>query len=129
MTLLEALAKFLDTNISALGSRIDPIRLRDKPTYPALTYQRLAPQFNPHLNSGSDLYRVPVQLTIWSKRFSETQMIGTQIIQVIEGYRGTLAGDVVAQGVVIDTDLDEYDPNTLTWQRIIDVAVWASVPA
>lgn len=67
--------------------------------------------------------QVRFQFTVNAKTAVSADAIVAAIKTAYLGYKG-LMGDVYVNGVTLANDLDDYDPVTLVYRRLVDMFIW-----
>lgn len=116
--------------VSALvGTRITPLRLMDATDLPAIAYTQISgPRILTHDEAaGSSLAQKRYQLDAWAETYAEAHAIALQVRTALDGYRGTVtsgADSLTLQGVLIEGERDDYDPETRIYRVIQEYTVW-----
>lgn len=107
--------------MSALvGSRIYPLRLPERPTLPAIRYQRISTDPADSHSGSSGLEHVRVQLGVHAATYASAEAVAAAIKTALDAVGS--AGPGQASFVVNDTDLDVEQTEGVL--RIVDVMVW-----
>jgi hypothetical protein len=94
------------------------------PTYPYYTFQRIStPQRAASHRGDSQLEQVRIQFTTNAQTALATEALAETIKRVYIGYTGML-GDVYTSGVLLASDLDDYDPVVKSYRRMVDLMFW-----
>jgi len=108
--------------IAALGDRVYPRRLPRDAVLPAVTYRRID-TVRGRSHSGPDGLATPrIQLDIWATDPDVADAIAEAIRIRIDGYRGQM-GDVPVGSVELVGDVDDDDPETGLYRRVLDVSI------
>ena len=98
-----------DSDVSALvATRIYPVNLPQKPTYPAIVYTRISGERAYSLGGPSDLASPRFQIDCFASTYSAAKDLASKIRSAINGFRGTVAG-VLVQGVFLENDNDIFE--------------------
>lgn len=120
MTLATELHQWLTIHpaTSALvGERVYPIRLPQKATLPAIAYSRVSsPPTRTHSGRGT-LEHPRYQLDCWAATYLEAEALAAAVIQALDGQRW---GNVS----LAENEIDDADPETGLFRRIVDVTIW-----
>ncbi len=111
--------------ISALvADRIYPRELPQEVDYPALTYFRVDTPRYDALDGPAGLAKPRFQIGIFSDSFEDLPTISKQLRTALNGFGGAV-DDFTIQAVTLEDERDEaYEPETKTFQRILDFIVW-----
>jgi len=109
---------------TAVGNRAYPITAPQNPVYPYYTFQRIStPQRVGSHGGDSKLEQVRVQFTPNAKTAIEADAIAETIKAAYIGLTGVYADQYIG-GVTFAGDLDDYEPLTKTYKRMIDLYIW-----
>lgn len=110
--------------ISALVStRCYPLTLPQGVTLPAITYQTIAhPGLISH-DGAVGLARVRIQVDCWDDDYAGALALGAQVRSALLGYAGAMGATAAANGRIVN-ELDDYEPETKIWRRLVDAAIW-----
>lgn len=67
--------------------------------------------------------QVRYQFTVNSKTAMGADAVVSALKTAYLGYKG-LMGDVLVNGVTLANDLDDFDPATLVYRRLVDMMIW-----
>ena len=114
MLIEAAIFKYLSEYTGLVGKRVYPSKLPQKPTLPAITYQKIS---GPHVHSHggiSGLTRPRYQFTCWAEKYSDAKAIAEVLRLALDGYKGTMGGSggVDVSAILSEGDGDIYDPET-----------------
>jgi hypothetical protein len=128
MTFGEGIYSFMSATLST-GNRIYPLTLPQGVTLPAVTYQVVSETpLNTHSTAQDspthvvEIQTTRVQFSFYGRRYSETEALANEFKASVLGYRGAW-GNVDVQAAVLELALDDYEPETKLWRRIVDVAI------
>lgn len=118
MTLLEGLKNYLtgDTGIEALvADRVYPVRLPQKVTLPAITYQLISDPRDPHLRGVTGRARPRFQIDSYALTQLSADVLGGLVRQRLDGFKGEFSDDasppatITVQGVFFETAMELFD--------------------
>jgi Protein of unknown function (DUF3168). len=123
------------TIAAALGTRVYPVKVPQKVTYPAATIQRITGIRIGHLHGPASIARPRYQVDVWSLTFQEATTIGAAIRTRLEGKNVILTDTTVSPElnyrVAFDfqdeRDLSEPDINEGYYRHSADYFVWHQV--
>jgi hypothetical protein len=113
--------------------RVYPLTLPQGVTLPAITYQVIS-EIPLRSHSTAQDHPAPdlvplgetrVQFSVYGQDYDEAEEVMAVLKTAISGFRG-LWGDVDVQSALPDIGLDDYEPDTRLWRRLVDVMVWHS---
>lgn len=107
-----------------VATRVFPLTLPQKVTFPAITYQRISRLDVGSLEGPSALARARVQVDVWAKTYDQAAAVGAAVRRRLNGYRGPVAGQEDVQGIRLETNRDEYDAEALLYRHTADFYVW-----
>lgn len=129
MLVEEALHDYLSTHpgLSALiAGRIYPLVLPQKPTLPAITYQRISGLRVRSHQGPSGLASPRFQFDAWADSYASARTVADELRRALDGFRGMMGGapGVRVDAVHLDTDRDLYETETRRWRVQADYFVW-----
>lgn len=126
MSLATATFELLSTELS-VGTRVYPMTLPQGATLPAIIYQVISD--NPEIThstaqdaptyTGTLYHRTRIQFSIYADKYLTMESVYLELLQMLSGFRG-VADDIEIQAALPDVTLDDYDPDTKKWRRIVD---------
>lgn len=118
-----------DGTVSGLvGTRIRPHAAHPSDDYPYIVYFRISTRHIESFDGSAGLAGARIQVQCWDETFSTVQTLSNAIRAVLQGYSGTVGGDVI-QGISILDELDDFEPPVKKTERgvhasAIDALVW-----
>ena len=113
-----------DGTVSGLvSSRIYPMKLPQGPTMPAITYSRVSGPRVETITGPSGLAHPRVQVDSWASTYAGVKALATAVRKALDGYRGTIAS-VRVGGIIMDGELDLYEPGVEEYRVTQDYVVW-----
>lgn len=113
-----ALSKGLKSLLDGLASgRVYAMQLPERPEFPAIVYQRISgPRAGP-------LWRPRYQLSCWARSYREAEALAEAVTTALHGFNGDIDG---VEGVVLvaSDGLDDYEPDTGLYRRILDIYLY-----
>ena len=98
-----------DSDVSGLVStRIYPVNLPQKPTYPAIVYTRISGERTYSFDGASGLTSQRFQIDSFASTYSGAKDLSNKIRSAINGFRGTVSG-IFVQGIFLENDSDIFD--------------------
>lgn len=104
-----------------VASRIYPMRLPERATLPALTYQRVSTLPIQTRDSTATLMRPRFQFDIWAEAFDDVAPVRVELVEALLGLEA-LSG--IRTNVVLANDQDLFEPETERYHTIVDAFVW-----
>lgn len=93
--------------------RIYPTVMPDRPTFPSVTYQKLAGHVEHGAESDPGLKRATFQVTSWASSLFEAVTVAKQVLAAVNRVRKTtVAGVAVDDCLVAGDGIDSFDPST-----------------
>jgi hypothetical protein len=126
MTIEEGIVTFLKSDApltAVIGSRVYPMRLPQGETLPAVTYQRISSPPRSSHDGASTLKNPRFQFKSWGETYADARTVADLLKAALDGYVG-LMGTVAVQNTIIMNDLDYNDPQTETYQGVVDAIIW-----
>ena len=100
--------------LSALiSARAYPLQLPQKPTYEAITYQRIS---NGTQNGSTVLRESRWQISCWAEQYSEAHELAIQVKGAFEDFT-----DASIKMAYIVNEIDDYDDVAQAYRTIVDV--------
>ena len=110
--------------LSALvASRVYPLHLPQRPTLPAVTYQRIDGPREHAMGADPGLAHPRIQVDSWAASYASAKAVATQVRGALQRWRGTAAG-VEVLAIYLESDQDDYEPETKQWRVRQDWTVW-----
>lgn len=91
-----------------VGTRLYPLHLPQKPTYPAATYQVITANSLPTSNGLSAPKEWRVQIDAWGESYSQADTLAREIRAALDGYRGA-AGSAFIQVSMLVNWMEMYE--------------------
>jgi len=113
--------------LSALvASRVYPMRLPQSPTYPAVTYQRVAGERTPAMGADTGVMAAVVQLDAWGATYPSAKAVAKQVRLALERHRnGSSDPEILDIFIERDQDLDPAEEPVPDLFRVsLDFRVW-----
>jgi hypothetical protein len=109
--------------VTFVADRVFPRRLPQDAALPAIVYRRVGPTDRGLTQSGADgLADARFQFDVWSADPDEADAIASELVAAFHGYRGQM-GDTVVGVSRVANDIDEDEPTTGLFRRIVDVLI------
>lgn len=103
-----------DGGVSAIVSvRVYPTKLPQKPTYEAITFQRIS---NTAQQGSTNIRETRWQISCWALEYKESHILANAVKVAFENYRNT---DIKYAYVV--NEIDDYDDEAEVYRTIVDV--------
>lgn len=110
--------------ISAIvGTRVYPVKLPQKPTAPAITYQRIYSARVRSTSGPSGLTRTRIQIDYWATTWEGAKALADTVREAIDGHRCTTAGTRIGS-IEVEADRDFYEPDALFYRVSQDLTIW-----
>lgn len=119
--MISALVDLLEAATSL--QRIYPDILPQKPTLPAVTYQKISTVRLYHMQGEDGLPAVRVQIDAWADTKSDAETIADQIRNYIGGFVGS-SGGTDFRGIFFDTERSLYESEPKIYRSSQDFIVW-----
>lgn len=115
-----------DATLSGLiGTRLYPLKMPQKPTYPAITYQWVTGQRVHSTDGASGLAGPRVQFDCWAETYLAMESVFEALRLRLDGYQGA-AGTTKVQGAFFDNERDLYEDKVEIYRRSVDYFIWHS---
>lgn len=96
-----------------VSTRVYPIKLPQKPTYEAITYQRIS---NTAQNGSTNIRESRWQIDCWAETYAEAHTLANAVKAGLEEYRNTN----IKQAYIVN-EIDDYDDDAKVYRTIVDV--------
>ncbi len=112
-----------DGPVAALvDDRIDPIKLPQSPTYPAITYEIISDIPHRSLDGDSDLERVRVRLHCWAATYTGAIDLAGKVRNSVADFSGTM-GSTKVPSVKFETWNDLFEDVPEVYRRVVDFII------
>ena len=114
MNIEESLYTALVAAGTAAGARVYPQLLPQNPTFPAITYSRIASRREYAHGGTTAINDILFQVSCWGATYTAAKALSAQVQAALAGFTGLLggpAGEYVGKSLVVD-EADLYDPET-----------------
>lgn len=113
--------------LSALvGSRIYPLTMPQDATLPCVTYQRVSGIRHSAMGQDTGLATVRLSFSCWAATYASAKAVAKQLRLALQRCASTIgSGANTATGVAsfIETDIDDYEPDTGYYRVILDFRI------
>jgi len=109
-----------------VGDRIYPDILPQKAITPAIAMQLIS-RVRVHLfQQDSDLPRSRYQFSIYALSRAISKAVAKQLRLALQNYNGVMGGPggVTVNAVELDSEIDDYEPNTELYSTKMDFLIW-----
>lgn len=112
-----------DANVSALvGTRIYSSELPQKPTYPALIYERVDSERDFTMEGPSGFVESTFQIRVYAESYQEAKDLSNKTRQALNGLSEIVLG-VRIHAIFLQSDSDEFDDDLEINSAILDFTV------
>ena len=125
MSFEEGLFFYLDNHAGLsmeVDDRIYPSVLPQEPTLPAVVYHRISTPREFELEN-SLLPHPRFQFDCWAEDFERAKAVQEQVRLALDLYKG-LMGDYTVQTVIIEDEMDTYEPERGLWRSMVEAVIW-----
>ena len=120
-TYLLAQTTLVDARIHPFGKRLQ------RESLPAITYQIVSGPGDHYSHNGISDHEVSIQFDCWAEDAGGAMAVAAEIRTALGGYRGTW-GDHVVGSVFVNLVLDDYEPATGLYRRLIQADIHYGTP-
>jgi len=114
----------LVSHIKANGiSRIYPLVLPQKATFPAVTYQKIAGTFEHSMGGDSGFAYPDYQIVCYAKTYTEVKETAKTLRLSLQNLR-IMIDDIYIQAVLIENEIDDYEEDTEIYSVILELRVF-----
>lgn len=109
-----------------VGDRIYPMRLPQRPTYPALTCQKVSGPRVTAKDGPAGLAQARMQVSCWAKSYPDAKAVAEQVRRALAGFSGVMggAGGVKVEMTQLENEVDMYEPETGIYHVPVDFVIW-----
>ncbi|MEW6223194.1 MAG: DUF3168 domain-containing protein [Chloroflexota bacterium] len=107
---------------TAAGDRIYPRRMPREPVFPLVLYRRIDTARGLSHTGPDGLASPRIQLDVWAEDPDQADAVADELRVLLNGYRGAM-GDVPVGLSRVVADLDDDEPNTGLYRRILDAEI------
>lgn len=110
---------------AVVGSRIFPLRIPAKTTLPALIYQKISGPSEHSKDGDMQLGNPRFQFTCWASTYDDAKTVIKAVRAALVGFtNGAAMGGVTVAQIIVDSDNDLHDPETLEFGASLDAIIW-----
>lgn len=111
---------------AAVGDRVYPTRLPERPDFPAVTWKRVDARriytYGPPEDTDQPWVTARIQFDCWAKTPDEAMAVGSAVLADLSGYGGDMAGKLIGSSLTAN-ELDDFEPATKLHRRILDFLI------
>jgi len=112
------------SHIKANGiSRIYPLILPQKATFPAVTYQKIAGSWEHSMGGDSGFASPDYQFTCYAKTYPEAKETATALRLIMQNLSAVING-IYIQAVLIENETDDYENDTELYSVLLEFRVF-----
>ena len=112
-----------DGPVAALvAARVDPIKLPQSPTYPAITYEIISDIPHRSLDGDSDLEAVRVRIHCWAETYAVAVDLAGKVRTAVGDFSGTMGTTVVVSSK-FETWNDVWEDVPEAYRRVVDFII------
>lgn len=108
-------------------ARIYPVVMPQEPTYPCITYRRVASERLQGVQSDPGMARVRLQVTSWASKYEDLKTLAEQVRLALERHGSAVTGTTIAGTTVYDifmgSEADAYEPELDVFAHATDFTV------
>jgi len=114
----------LVSHIKANGiSRIYPLVLPQKATFPAVTYQKIAGTFEHSMGGDSGFAYPDYQFVCYAKTYTEVKETA-KILRLLLQNLSAVIGEINIQAVLIENEIDDYEYETELYSVLLEFRIF-----
>lgn len=107
-------------SVSALvGTRVYPVRLPTASALPAITYKLVGGHSDPTLDT-SGLQSPRWEFHCWGMKYADANVTRKALIELLNGYQGSLADGEYLQNVELIQSVDFDEPDALQYRCMVE---------
>jgi hypothetical protein len=100
-----------------------PLVLPDRPTLPAVVYQRISPRRDQDHGGPSGAASPRFQFSCWAESYAAARAMRADLQSVFLGFRGTVGGVRITGILDAGAEFDDFEPVTGRWRCVTDMYV------
>lgn len=108
---------------SLLGARVNPLKLEQNTTYPALTYRVVGRTPTSVFTEDADLSSTVMEIESFGSTYAAARSLAEAVKGALQRWSGT-AASITVQQVFFEDELANYDPEFRHWSISQDFTVW-----
>ena len=113
-----------DAGVAALvGTRIEPIRLPQGATLPAVTYQRISEVRQGTFAPAQKMPGVLFQVDCWGATYSDSKGVAVAVRKALDEFKGPSAGETITASL-LENEIDQYEPDVKIYRTMLEFRVW-----
>lgn len=108
---------------SIVGERIYPHHLPQGATLPALSHMQLGFEPVHAMSADPNIQSLRLQVSCWASQYSQAKTLAKAVRDALSRHRATAESDEFLD-VLVDNEIDDFDPETEVYQVVVDLLVW-----
>jgi hypothetical protein len=106
-----------------VGTRVYPIQLPQRPTLPAVTYQRISTlPIHTRDNAHASLERPRFQFDCWGSSYAGARAVAQEMRNALATF--PQASNPRVDVALMQNEIDDYEPDIGRWRVILDAFIW-----
>lgn len=111
--------------VTIVTDRIYPSLLPQKPTLPAIVFQRIATQYSHSMGGDSGFVSAVYQFDCYAKSYSEVKKTSREMRIALQNFTGKMGESpeqpgIMVQAVLVDNEMDDYEEQTKLYRITMD---------
>ena len=107
-----------------VSTRIYPLILPQKPTYPAISYSDEENNYTESFTGQTDHVESIFQINAWAKTYAGATTLGTAIAVALKNTTGSFGGVTIQRCTVVSGPLTVYEDTTETYRQTLIFSIW-----
>lgn len=116
------IAQSVITNI--VSTRIYPMILPQKPTYPAITYSDDDSNYTESFDGQTDHVQSTFQLDAWAKTYAGATTLGAAISTALKNTSGAFGGITIQRCTVLSGPIMAYEDSVEAYRQTYIFSIW-----
>jgi len=113
-----------DTDVAALvGTRIYPMKLPQRWTLPAITYQKISGDRAPSYAGASGRTRPRFQVDCWDDNYLDVKDLADKVRKCLDGHKGDINTESNVGGIHLEGDRDIWEDNIDVFRVTMDFVI------
>ena len=106
-----------------IGSRVYPLKMPQKPTLPAVSYQRIDGPRESAIASDMGMAHPRMQVDCWASTYAGVKAVATQVRAALQRWSDAAASPVVLDSL-LESDQDLYEAEVEIYRVSMDFIIW-----
>lgn len=115
MSIQQTVKAALDAANTSAGTRIYPVRAPDSPTLPFVVYAVVANAPENVLSGPPPIDSTRLQIDVYDRTYAGMQTLSDAVRAAMQS---------AVAGSILELEIDNYEPDTRLYRRVLDYTIW-----